>query len=234
MKSLFLILFCVIWVGSNIGMYAQGLLKPSASFFQDKSSYYNSLLYHLTGHQEGFAPKFGLFCIPTNTPEWYLEFDDCGNKLLLTEATENIYYSEQEAFNYRKKKKKKKHIVNVRKFELEISLEQKDVLGSLFKYATAVTFKDLDDDMLTFDGVRFIFMSIFLSGECHSPKEGPAVELVDVAYKLRDIVRNKDQQALEQLMPKVKKLSGEFEKIYRKIKAVITNDITHQDISECQ
>lgn len=203
----FLIVFLVV---KSTSVYCQNVLEPTRSFYQDSSPYESALLKNLMD-VESVCPEFAVLCIPTHLPEWYLHCEIGETKLILAIADENIG-SKVDLISPKKKIRSK-----ICKYEMNIDNEQKNILDSLFIYSTAVSCIDVDSKMAKFDGVGYIFMSKLVSGWCVSPRYGNVVDLVDVAYKLRDIVKGGDQRGLQNIMQEIQGLTDTFKSLYYKI-----------------
>lgn len=212
---IFLIAFLVV---KSTSVYCQNVIEPTRSFYQDSSPYHRALLKNLMG-VESVCPEFAVLCVPTHMPEWYLHCEIGETKLNLAIADENIG-SKIDLISPKKKIKSK--MSKICKYEMNIDNEQKNILDSFFIYSTAVSCIDVDSKMAKFDGVGYIFMSKLVSGWCVSPRYGNVADLVDVAYKLRDIVKGGDQRGLQNIIPEIQRLTDTFRSLYYKIKELTT------------
>lgn len=217
MKNRFIPALLCAFLGcfTSASSYAQGLLKPSASFFQESSLFYQSTQKGLIESLPyGHALRFGIVRVRTNIPEWVLRCDVSGDTL------QWIY---EEKGDVAKRNDKIKPKVNQHK--LAISAIQRDALDSLFLYSVATTQAEIGNHEHQINGDTFIFMAKGFSAKGYSAEEGYTAELINIVQDLCQIVKDGNQAALLLLMPKVSELTDAYRKIYISMSAIAKREI---------
>ena len=217
-KKLFLLLIAIL---STTAVRSQDLLTPSNynPHFLDYEQALQDLLlsYYSPQHNDYIGYDTYFLCRPSFGPEYSLAIKKMLNynvdSLILTRATENIWYKREYSWADRNMRKGKRKI-QVERYTMPLKTEASNQIKRTFQSAI-MTSSHFADSRVGCDGVTYEFYTSGIRAEVWTPeKDSRTYRLVKMADSLCLAVKHGDTAILRRQMPVSQQLTKEFRECY--------------------